>query len=169
MDHQVLFTEKQRFSQWWVWLILLGINGFFIFGIFKQVIGGQQFGDKPMSNAGLIIVTAVVISISFLFTKICLETVITPEGIYVRFFPIHLSFYHYRWENITKCYVREYNPLKEYGGWGLRIGLSGKGQAFNISGNTGLQLEFKNNDKLLIGTNKPEELAEALSKLGQLR
>ena len=50
MDKEVLFTERQRFKQWWLWLILLGVNGLFLFGVFKQVIGGQQFGDKPMSR-----------------------------------------------------------------------------------------------------------------------
>lgn len=39
--------------------------------------------------------------------------------------------------------------------------------AYSISGNKGLQLEFKN-DMLFIGTKKPEELNEALKKLGLL-
>jgi hypothetical protein len=41
--------------------------------------------------------------------------------------------------------------------------------AYNISGDKGLQLEFTDNKKLLIGTNKPEELNEVLSKIGQLK
>jgi hypothetical protein len=65
-----------------------------------------------------------------------------------------------------KCYVRKYKPLAEFGGWGLRFGVSGK--AYNISGNKGLQLELTNNKKLLIGTQKPEELSEALNKIGKL-
>jgi len=37
MNEESLFTERQRFKQWWLWLILLGTNGLFLFGVFKLV------------------------------------------------------------------------------------------------------------------------------------
>lgn len=94
-----------------------------------------------------------------------LETEIKADGVYVRFNPFHSSFRHYSWDKITKSFIREYRPIREYGGWGLR-GL-GKRRALNVSGNIGLQLEFKNGDTLLIGTQKGEELAQVLNKLGK--
>jgi hypothetical protein len=169
MDKAILYSERQRFKQWWLWLILLGVNGLFLFGVFKQVIGGQQFGDKPMSNVGLLIVTGLTIALTILFVNFRLETTIKKDGIYVRFFPFHLQFKHYTWDKLTKSYVRQYAPISEYGGWGLRLGLGGKGTAYNVSGNKGLQLEFTDNKKLLIGTNKPDELIETLNKIGQLK
>ncbi|MDY3364411.1 hypothetical protein JSO61_009115 [Riemerella anatipestifer] len=169
MNNEILFTERQRFKQWWLWLILLGVNGLFLFGVFKQVIGGQQFGDKPMSNAGLLVATGLTIAFTLLFVNIRLDTTIKKDGIYVRFFPYHLKFKYYSWDSLTKSYVRQYSPLTEYGGWGLRLGLFGKGTAFNVSGDKGLQLEFSNNTKLLIGTNKPDELTETLNKIGQIK
>jgi len=167
MDNEILFTEKQRFHQWWLWLILLGINGFLLFGVFKQVVGGQQFGDKPMNDVSLLIVTGIVIIITILLISFRLETIIKKDGIYVRFFPFYLKFEHYTWEELTKSFIRQYSPLAEYGGWGLRMGF--KGEAFNVSGNKGLQLEFKSKRKLLIGTRKPEELIAVLNKMGQLK
>ncbi|OJX55674.1 MAG: hypothetical protein BGO88_01795 [Flavobacterium sp. 38-13] len=169
MADEILFTERQRFRQWWLWFILLGINGLFLFGVIKQVVGGEPYGDKPMSNTGLIITTALTVFLTFLFVSFRLETIIRKDGIYVRFFPFHLKFRHYAWETLTKCYVRQYAPIAEYGGWGLRYGFMGKGKALNVSGNKGLQLEFTDNKKLLIGTNKPDELTEILKKLGQLK
>jgi len=169
MNNEILFNEKQHFRQWWLWLILLGVNGFFLFGIFKQVVGGQPFGDKPMSNTGLLISTALSILLTIMFISFRLETNIRKDGIYVRFFPFQMKFKCYRWNTLTKSFVRQYSPIAEYGGWGLRFGLFGKGKAFNVSGNKGLQLEFTNHKKLLIGTNKPNELTEALNKIGQLK
>ena len=169
MANEILFTERQKFKQWWLWVILLGINGLFLFGVFKQVIGGQQFGDKPMSNAGLLIATGLTIALTLLFVNFRLDTTVKMDGIYVRFFPFHLKFKYYPWNSLTKSFVRQYSPLTEYGGWGLRIGLFGKGTAFNVSGDKGLQLEFTNKKKLLIGTNKPDELTETLNKIGQLK
>jgi hypothetical protein len=169
MNNELLFTEKQRFNQWWIWLILLGVNGLFLFGIFKQIIGGQPFGDKPMSDTGLVLGTILSILFTFLFLNFRLDTLIKTDGIYVRFFPFHLKFKHYAWESLTKSYIRKYSPISEYGGWGLRYGLFGKGNAFNVSGNNGLQLQFTNNKKLLIGTSKPDELYEILYQIGQLK
>jgi hypothetical protein len=169
MDNEILFTERQKFKQWWLWLLLLGINGLFLFGVFKQVIGGQRFGDNPMSNTGLLIATGSLLLSTLLLLNFRLDTRIKKDGIYVRFFPLHLEFKHYTWDRLKKSYIRQYSPMAEFGGWGLRVGIFGKGTAFNVSGDKGLQLEFTDNKKLLIGTNKPDELSETLNKIGQLK
>ncbi len=169
MKSKILFSETQKFKQWWLWVILVGINGIFLFGVFKQVIGGQQWGNNPMSNSGLLVIAGLSILLTILFLNFRLETQIKEDGIYVRFFPFHLSFRYYSWDTIAQAYVREYSPIKEYGGWGLRSGAFGKGNAYNVSGNQGLQLEFTNGRKLLIGTNKPQELTALLTNLGQLK
>ena len=70
---------------------------------------------------------------------------------------------------ISKVYVRKYSPLADYGGWGLRFSMSGQGKAYNVSGNVGLQLEFSNGKKLLIGTRKPDELSSVLNEMGQMK
>lgn len=167
MNNETLFTEKQKFTQWWLWVILIGLNGIFIYAIFKQVIGGQPFGDKPSSNESILFLAGLFFLITIFFFSIRLNTIIKKNGIYLRLAPFHRQFKHYTWDSLAKLYVREYAPLREYGGWGIRFGRNGT--AYNISGNKGLQLEFKDNKKILIGTNKPEELAEVLSKIGQLK
>lgn len=169
MNPKTLFTERQKFKQWWLWLILLGINGIFFFGVYKQVIGKEQFGDNPMSNTGLLFATGVTLLISLVIINCRLDTIIKEDGIYVRFFPFHFKFKYYGWESLTKTFVRTYSPIAEYGGWGLRLGLFGKGTAYNVSGNKGLQLEFSDGKKLLIGTNKPNEITATLTKIGLLR
>ncbi|MFZ4752310.1 MAG: hypothetical protein ACOYLG_03100 [Chitinophagaceae bacterium] len=169
MMNENLFTEKQRFKQWWLWMILFGVNGLFLFGVYQQVIKGQQFGDNPMSNSGLIIATGLTILLTILFINFRLDTLIKKDGIYVRFFPIHLKYKHFPWDKITKISVRQYSAIAEFGGYGLRLGLFGKGSAFNVSGDKGLQLEFTDKKKLLIGTNKPDELTAILKEIGQLK
>jgi len=169
MDSDILFFERQKFKQWWLWLILLGVNGLLLFGVFKQVIGEEPFGNKPINNTALLLIAALTLMLTFLFLNFRLDTLIKKDGIYVRFFPFHLKYKHYKWDSLTKSFVRQYSAIADYGGWGLRFGLFGKGTAFNVSGDKGLQLEFTNNKKLLIGTNKPEELTETIKKIGQLK
>jgi hypothetical protein len=67
-----------------------------------------------------------------------LETRIDSEGIRVKYIPFGFSEKFFSWKEIEKCYVRKYNPLVEYGGWGIR-GLGNK-KAYNVSGNLGIQI-----------------------------
>jgi TATA-box binding protein (TBP) (component of TFIID and TFIIIB) len=43
------------------------------------------------------------------------------------------------------------------------------GKAYNVSGNQGVQLFFTNGKKLLIGTQKPEEITAILKQINQLK
>lgn len=164
-----VFKEQQYFRQSWLWILLTGINGLFIFGLVKQVLFGEVFGNNPMNNETLIIITMItlVITISFIFIR--LETVIDQVGIHYQYFPFQTTVKTITWDRISKSYVRQYNPIAEYGGWGLRLGLFGSGQAFNVSGNQGLQIVYDNGKKFLIGTQKPNEIIAVLEKLGQLK
>ena len=63
-------------------------------------------------------------------------------------------------DNIKKCEVRKYSPIKECGGWGIKYGR--KGKAYNVSGNFGVQLEFTKGKPLLIGSQNPEKLARVI-------
>jgi hypothetical protein len=167
MDQEILFRERQHFSQWWIWTILVGINAFLVYAVYVQVFLGEPFGTNPESDTGLVVIFVINLLLTLFLLNIRLTTIIKQDGIHVRFFPFHLSFRHYPWDMIGKSYVRKYSPVGEYGGWGYRLGLFGKGKAYNISGNKGLQLEFTNKKRLLIGTRKPDELTAALIKIGK--
>ncbi len=167
MESEVLFSEKQRFNQWWVWVLMIGINGFILTGIYFKLQNDAAIASEEVDNTSLVIVACVSILFTFIFFLFRLDTQIKADGIYVRFWPLRFKYRHYSWENLGKIYVREYSPLGEYGGWGIRYTFSGAGKAYNISGKIGLQLEFTDGKKLLIGTQKGEEIKEILSHLGQ--
>lgn len=169
MDSAILFKEKQRFNQWWLWLIFIGINGLFIYGFYVQIIEHKIFGGKPMSNTGIIISTCVSLILTFLFYFIGLETVVKEDGIYVRFFPFQRKYKYFAWHQLSKTFIRSYTPLVEYGGWGLRFSLTGNGTAYNVSGKMGLQLEIESKGRILIGTQKPQELNKVLEQLGKIK
>ncbi|MBL0144456.1 MAG: hypothetical protein IPP48_00460 [Chitinophagaceae bacterium] len=67
MINDILFTEKQRFNQWWAWAIVIGINLIFLFGLVKQVFLGAQFGNNPLSNIGIILFLPVFYYLPFYF------------------------------------------------------------------------------------------------------
>lgn len=163
MNNQVHFTETQKFTQWWIWLFFITINGVIFYGLISQLVFGIQFGNKPASNVELIFIAIFILILSGFFICFKLQTEIKDDGIYVRFFPLHIKYRFYSWNDISKVYVRTYKPLKEYGGWGIKGRKNDK--AFNLSGKEGLQLELNDGKKLLIGTKKSSELNELLIRL----
>jgi hypothetical protein len=153
------FYEMQKFRQWWIWLLLILIGSLFILAFFIQVINGQDFGNNPMSDWGIITGCILYSFFIWFFVILKLETTIHPAGIGYRFFPFHRKVRSICWEEIQNIYVRQYSPLGEFGGWGLR------GGAYNVSGNMGIQIEFKNGKTLLLGTRKPEQARNAIHEL----
>ena len=68
---RVVFREVQKFRQTWVWVLVLGILGplvvLFGSGLVQQLGSGRPWGNRPMSDGGLIIaslITALVILIA---------------------------------------------------------------------------------------------------------
>lgn len=163
---QILFSEKQRFTQWWIWVILL--VPFFIsgYGVYQQLYLGIPFGKQTVSDFSLLSIFFGMLCLPVSMLIFCLHTQITKEGILVKFFPFHIKFREYKWADLKNIHVRKYSPIGEYGGWGLRG--FGNNKALNVSGNIGLQLEFHNGKKLLIGTLKGEELNQVLTQLNKL-
>jgi len=154
-----IYTERQRFNQWWVWLIIIGIN------VISIAVSWQSISSHGLnfSNTFRLAITFLIL-VFFLCLK--LETRINNSGIEVRFFPFHLSFIKISWNDIASVEVRTYSPISEYGGWGIKYGAKA-GKAYNVSGNKGIQLQLKDGSKLLIGTNKEEEVAKVLKSLQQ--
>ena len=164
MEHTTpLFLEKQRFRQWWILALLLGPACLIIYGLVTQVFMGITFGDKPMSNGGLIAVAVFQLIFTVLFFMQIMITRIDANGIHIKFKPYHRRWKFYPWHEIVDCDVKVYSPMLEYGGWGLRAG------AYNVSGKVGMLIKFKSRSSLMIGTQKPDELKKVLEALGKLK
>jgi hypothetical protein len=64
---------------------------------------------------------------------------------------------------IRSNHVVQYRPILDYGGWGIRAGRNGE-RVLNARGNRGVRLELADGSKLLIGSQRPEELAETIER-----
>lgn len=163
---RIYFREIQKMKQKWVWFIMILVIGIWLWGFIQQVILGIPFGDRPATDLGLIIIGIIVIAPFFILLKVKLIFEIRKDGLYYKMSLLMGKFKKIRPNDIGKYYIRTYNPLREYGGWGIRTGWGRKsGKAYNMSGRIGLQLELKNNKKILLGTHKPEDLIKAMDKM----
>jgi hypothetical protein len=156
-----IYREVQQVRQIWVWLIILFLTGLIWYGFIIQVVMHRPFGTNPAPNIVLIIfwfIFGIGFPLLLPFTKLITE--VRNDGIYIKLFPFHWSFRKIAFKELKFYEVRTYHPIREYGGWGIRKGR--QGMAYNMSGNKGVQLELYNNKRLLIGSQLPEELFQAI-------
>ncbi|RXP53380.1 hypothetical protein EC396_10330 [Lutibacter sp. HS1-25] len=156
-----VFIEEQKFNQPFV---IIGLSmAFIVVGLttYKgwSEISAGSIGEQIGALSGLIII--LLVSLMFLFLK--LKTRVDEIGVHYQFYPFHFSYKIITWNLIAKCYIRNYDAISEFGGWGLKFSFFGKtGKSFTTKGNTGLQIELKTGQKILIGTQKKEELQRTL-------
>lgn len=161
------FREVQYFRQKWLW-VLLGATSLVMIGIFAdawvtQLVLKRPWGDRPMSDTALVATGAfsilAAVGFLFLFYRLRLVTEVRKDGILIHFWPLARK--RIDFAAIRSCRVVTYHPIRDYGGWGIRYGR--KGKAYNVSGNQGVELVFAEGKPLLIGSQRPEELAAAIN------
>ena len=154
-----VFNEEQQFRQLWL-MVLLGFSLLVPVGlIINEYI---KYNTSMTNNEFLGSLIGIIASVLLIFI-FKLSTRIDEKGIHYQFFPFHFSMKTLLWSEITKAEVRTYDPIGEYGGWGLRYSFNKKkGNAVNVSGDIGIQLTLKNGKKLLIGTQKKEAVSRVL-------
>ena len=146
---ELLFEEKQKFNQWWLWVMLL----------VSPLLSIIPFdGDGINYNYVLI---SIAIPLMFYFFE--LRTFVTKEGLHYQFFPFHFKKYLIRLDEIEKIEALQYKPLGDYGGWGIRYGF--KGKAYNVSGNKGVKFYLTNGRNILFGSQKYKDLEKVLKRI----
>ena len=142
------FSETQGFNKWWHILLMT----------FPFILWVAYWLTQTEYNLIFIfssLATFLVFVIWFFILK--LKTTISESGIIVHFQGIPFCKRKIAWSDIQSINIEEYSPLYDYGGWGVRYSMSGKGWCYNVSGKMGIKLQYTNGKAFLIGTQKPEE------------
>ena len=147
MKQKVLFFERQFMPAWALWLVAfvgLVIPGFILF---------------TQSMPALMIFMLVILMIVFaLFAT--MQTRVTEEHLLITFGLVPLIAFRYDLEDILVFEARSYQPMKEYGGWGIKG--SKQDRAISMQGNEGVQCEMRSKEggtwRLLIGSQVAEKL-----------
>jgi hypothetical protein len=162
------FHEIQRFRQASLWG-LLGTSAFVVIGVmgcglFIQLVLGRPWGKKPVPDGVLVLIAGapilIVAGLLWLMYAAHLITEVRTGGLYVKFYPFHRSFQKIDLNNVINMEVLTYRPLLDYRGYGIRYGAWGK--VYNVYGNRGVRLTYRGGKILMIGSQRPEELAGAL-------
>ena len=96
-----------------------------------------------------------------LFLLLRLEVEVRGDRLSYWMYLIHLQFREVDRHEIVTAEAISYRLLWEYGGWGIRWGKTGF--AYTVSGNFGVGVSLMDGTPFLIGSQRADELAAALS------
>lgn len=170
---RILFSEKQKFSQAWLIVIMAVTNLIVIatlgWGIYKQLIEGEPWGDRPLSDIGLIILSLSTFLIMAMVNAIIfgakLEVEIKDNSVYFKYFPFIWNWKYIHKDNIKHYQMKRFNALREFGGYGYRKNFFKKTTGLVIKGRNGLVLTLHDGDKWIIGTQQSEALEKAMHQI----
>lgn len=154
-------SEKQRYSPYVNWgLVILTLGYIFWVGIRPLFQPGFSIGLYIVYLISSLI--PIGITVFMFLSKV--EVTVDNTGVRYRYWPVNRNYQYVPWGAVKYVYVRRVEPLKEYGGWGLKYS-SSKGQGVILSGNYGLQLHLVNGDAILVGVKNTKKLIIYLDML----
>lgn len=165
------FQEEQRIRQWWLWAILFVSCGAGLAAsvtALATVLGRGGGFDRlaradKIGLAGIAVAVVLEVGVPALLWAARLVTEVRGAGLYLRYFPFHLRVHRISLDEVRSVKAVKYHPIGEYGGWGIRY--AWKGKAYNATGDLGVRIDYANGRHLLIGSQRPDELAAAISAI----
>jgi hypothetical protein len=124
--------------------------------------GASLYHETQTFSPWTIVLMFAVLALVGALLTIRLTTVVTPDALSVRYGFLYKT--RVPLTEIALAEAVEYSPIREYGGWGIRG--NRRRRALNARGNQGVLLTRSDGTTLLVGSQKPRELLEALSRAG---
>ena len=144
------FEEVQHFDIAWIWA-LIGIETLVV--MIPLIATGQPWWFLLMM-ASVMVLTMSMLSSLKLYTRI------DAEGVHYRMNPFQRRSKIVYWDEIEIIQLRKLSGLKEFSGYGMRIGR--KKRIYNLGGNQVIHIIRKDGKEILISTNKGKEVVRQL-------
>lgn len=155
-----IFKEKQSYPFWIVVsiAIILGMSPFILVDIMEE---------SHYFNKAMFISSAFALLAAFFFLMIRLKVRMDQYEIRIIFIPFIWRERTIKWSDVKKVEVRKSKTIREFGGWGYRIG-KGK-RAYTIYGHWGIDITLNNDMHRFIGTQKNCESEAFLNNVVYLK
>ena len=160
MKTRALCEERSGWS-WWVhaliWLTFLAA----VLPLFELANGnvGSREGAMPLGVAVLCLSLGFGIPSLFYFFMGQLKTRVTSEEIDIRWGFAEVIKKKIPLEKVDGAEAVTYSPIREFGGWGIRVGMNKK-KGWTIRGNRALVLNLKDGTRFYLGSDKPERILQ---------
>jgi hypothetical protein len=154
------FSETQRLRAWFVYVPPLVVTGYVWYMFFNQVFKGNPQGSQPIPN-WLAWVFVVVFGLGFpaFLAVLRLRTEVRGGELRIRLIPFKARIIALN--EVETVEVRWYSAMREFGGWGIKMARDGS-RAYTATGSSGVQLTLADGRRVLVGSQRSDELEAAL-------
>jgi hypothetical protein len=150
------FREEQRFE--WFWTAMFCVPALIVgYGLYRQVWLNQPF----VSGALLWPAFAVAVVVAVWLWRLKLVTEVREDGLYICFvwlWPERTI----PWDQIRGVETRTYRPIRDFGGYGVRW--AARGIVYHARGKRGARIVLASGERVLIGSQRADELACAIAE-----
>ena len=115
-------------------------------------------GLTPPDRFILAISSVAIASIFALVVSLRMHTTVSDGSLKVRFWPF--SRLTIPIADVKQSELIQYDPLSDFGGWGVRPGLGGI--IYSVRGRSAVKIVRNGGSLIYIGTGKPEELLQSI-------
>jgi hypothetical protein len=140
------WSYREGQDSWWLRLLLLGLLGWALWILVRSGLAGLLPALPGTFFAALFWGG--------------FHVVADRRGVHLRLGPLGIPIRNLSWQEIRTVRLREFSPLAEFGGWGLRY-RPGTTALF-LRGRRGAEIVIASGRSWLVGSDHPERLCEVL-------
>jgi hypothetical protein len=160
-----IYREEQRFS-WWIYTLVALVMALVWWILLGAGPGAGRPAPRHAGDFSIGLGVGLGLPLLIVLGVLRMTTVVTPTEVRVWFGWIPTYRRAIPIGTVARVEVVHYRPFADYGGWGIRHGRDGE-KALSARGDRGVRLRLTDGSKLMIGSQRPEELVLALE--GALR
>ena len=131
----------------------------------RVVIVGLLFGVAflPQPTEVSVVIIVLLVTLCVHAYAVTLQTEVRTDGLWVRLRPVHWRLRRIPLTNVASCGVRTFHVCCRW--WWLGIARFRKGVGYIVRGAKAVQIDYADGRHVVIGSQRPEELAEAIRAL----
>lgn len=150
---RAVYKEKTPWPGW----ILIVFWGTIALSMAVVLLGGGTSGNDRL--LGALVVGGVALAVHWLVAGLSVR--LYRDAMMVGVGAARLISKRIAYEDIDEIESVRYNPLRDFGGWGIRFGKDGR-RAWTARGNQAVVLHLRDGTSLYVGSDKPHRLEERI-------
>ena len=154
------FHEEQTFRQRHARLALATPPAAIVFIALRQLAWHRPWETPPISSGDLLYLSVLLVAVYIRLVTVRLVTDLWATEISVGLSGLWQK-RKISLDQVHAAKVVEYDAARDFGGYGFRSGAGGR--AYIAGGNRGVELELRDGRKVLIGSQRPADLAKQIA------
>lgn len=155
------YREEQHYRQWWLWGLLIAVAAVTWWTFLAETAFDRSWTDDGWTWAPWAGVALGGVLLPLGVALAHMVTTVDDSDLTIGFWPLPAR--RIPLANIDSAVAVDHHPLRHFGGWGRRWHPT-RGSAYSMSGGRGVQLVLIDGRRVIVGSQRAEELSATLRR-----